>query len=80
MKQNRRLFQEQNFLWSRFLDWNPQLFREVKGKLKTRNVVIAAAMAVVIQFVAVIALLGELPKPDPEGILKSQVSLNCRHR
>ena len=77
MKQNRRLFQEQNFLLSRFLDWNPQLFREVKGKLKTRNVVIAAAMAVVIQFVAVIALLGELPKPDPEGILKSQVSPYC---
>ena len=54
-------------LWENFLDWNPQLFRELKGKLKTKNVIIAAAISVIIQFVCVINLLGDLPDPDPQG-------------
>ena len=78
MKQNVRLFRDQNSLWSKFLDWNPQLFREIKGKLKTRNVVIAAAISVIAQFVAVISLLGELPDPDPNGMFKTQYSRYCR--
>ena len=78
MKQNSRLFREQNSLWARFLDWNPQLFRELKGKLKTRNVVIAGAISLVIQFIVVISLLGQLPDPDPRGILGKQLSRYCR--
>ncbi|MGB5634070.1 MAG: hypothetical protein WBM86_14990 [Waterburya sp.] len=78
MKQNIRLFRHQSSLWSKFLDWNPQLFREIKGKLKTRNVVIAAAISVITQFVAVISLLGQLPDPDPEGIFPTQYSRYCR--
>lgn len=78
MKQNIRLFRDQNSLWSKFLDWNPQLFREIKGKLKTRNVVIAAAISVIAQFIVVISLLGQLPDPDPEGILRTQYSHYCR--
>ncbi|MBE9045519.1 hypothetical protein IQ255_14095 [Pleurocapsales cyanobacterium LEGE 10410] len=54
-------------LWERFLDWNPQLFREIKGKLKTRNVVIAAAISTLVQFVVVISLLGELPAPETKN-------------
>lgn len=77
MKQNMRLFQDQNSWGSKFLDWNPQLFREIKGKLKTRNVVIAAAIAVITQFIAVIYLLGQLPDPDPEGLLGAQSSRYC---
>ena len=54
----------QSSLWSRLLDSNPQLFREIKGKLKTRNVVIAAAVAVIAQFISVIYSLGQLPDTD----------------
>lgn len=78
MKQNIRPFREQNSLWSQFLDWNPQLFREIRGKLKTRNLVIAAAISVMVQFVTVISLLGQLPDSDPERSLYTQYSSYCR--
>ncbi|WP_019505501.1 hypothetical protein [Pleurocapsa sp. PCC 7319] len=70
MKQNMQLFRNSSSLWEKFLDWNPQLFREIKGKLKTRNVVIAAAISVFTQFIISMSLLGELPDPDPKGILQ----------
>ena len=69
MKRDIRLSHSHS-LWD--LDWNPQLFRELKGKLKTRNVIIAAAISVVIQFVCVINLLSDLPNPDPQGKLGVQ--------
>lgn len=72
MKHNIRLFHHLSSSWEKFLDWNPQLFREIKGKLKTRNVVAAAAISSITQFVAVICLLGDLPDPDPQGILGVQ--------
>ena len=57
-------------LWLKLLDSNPQLFREVKGRFKATNVVIAAAVSVIIQFVAVIALLGTLPDfESPDSML-----------
>lgn len=77
MKQNIKVFRDQSSWWSKFLDWNPQLFREIKGKLKTRNVIIAAVIAVITQFIAVISLLGQLPDPDPQGLLEIQVSRYC---
>lgn len=58
-------------LWEN-LDWNPQLLRELKGKLKTKNVIVAAAISVIIQFVCVINLLSDLPDADPEGKLGVQ--------
>jgi hypothetical protein len=61
MKQNIRLFSAPSSLWLKLLDSNPQLFREIQGKLKTRNVVIAAAIAIITQFITVIFLLGQLP-------------------
>ena len=67
MKQNIQLFQRSSSLWEKFLDSNPQLFRELKGKLKTRNVIIAAAVSIITQFVIAIALLGDLPDIDSEG-------------
>ena len=69
MKRDIRL-DHSHSLWG--LDWNPQLFRELKGKLKTRNVIIAAAISVVIQFMCVINLLGDLPDPDSLGELGTQ--------
>lgn len=63
MKHN-RLFRSHDSLWSKLLEYNPQLFRELQGKLKTRNVVIAAAIAIFTQFISVILLLGQLPDLD----------------
>ena len=70
MKRDIRLDHSHSF-WE-FLDWNPQLFRELKGKLKTRNVIVAAAISVIIQFVCVINLLSDLPDPDPQKKLGVQ--------
>jgi hypothetical protein len=61
MKPNIRLLSIPKSLWAKLLDSNPQLFREIRGKLKTRNIVIAAAIAVMTQFMAVVLLLGQLP-------------------
>lgn len=72
MKQNMQVWHDHNSLWEKFLDWNPQLFRELKGKLKTRNVVVAAAISIITQFVIVISLLSELPEADPKGLLEYQ--------
>jgi hypothetical protein len=66
MKQNIQVWQHSSSLWEKFLNLNPQLFRELKGKLKTRNVVVAAAISIITQFVIAICLLGDLPKLDPE--------------
>ena len=72
MKQNIQVFQRSNSLWARFLESNPQLFRELKGRFKTRNIIIAAAVSIMTQFLVVISLMGELPRVDPNGILKNQ--------
>ena len=71
MKRDIRLYHSSSF-GENFLDWNPQLFRELKGKLKTKNVIIATAISVIIQFVCVINLLSDLPDPDPQGRLGVQ--------
>ena len=68
MIQKIRLFRDHNSLWSKFLDSNPQLFRELKGNFKTRNVIVAAALSVLVQFLTVIALLGELPDPSDKKL------------
>ncbi len=72
MKQNIQVFRHSSSLWERFLNLNPQLFREIKGKLKTRNVVIAAAISILTQFVVTICLLSQLPQLDPDKLLKTQ--------
>ena len=64
MKRQIKLYHS-NSLREKLLDWNPQLFREIKGKLNISNVVITAAMSVIIQFAVVISLLGKLPKFKP---------------
>ena len=42
-------------------DFNPQLFRELKGNLKPRNVAIAVAISLIGQLLLLIALASELP-------------------
>lgn len=67
MNQNIRLFRPSSSLWSTLLELNPQWFREIQGKLKTKNIVMAAAIAVTTQFMAVIYLLGQLPDLEETG-------------
>ena len=67
MTQKIRLFRSHD-LWSKFLDSNPQLFRELKGKLKTRNLIVAAALSVLVQFLTVVYFLGRLPQASEETL------------
>ena len=69
---NIQVYQKSSSLWEKFLDLNPQLFREVKGKLKTKNIVITTAISAIAQFFIVICFLGELPKYDPDNLLEEQ--------
>ena len=47
-------------------DRNPQLFREVKGRLKDRNVAIASGISLLGQFILLGAYANQLPN-DPKG-------------
>ena len=69
---NIQVYRHSSSLWQKFLNLNPQLFREIKGKLKTKNVIIAAAISVITQFVVGISLLSNLPTLDPQGLLGVQ--------
>jgi hypothetical protein len=42
-------------------DWNPQLLREIKGRLNARNILVAVASSLVGQFILIIGALGQLP-------------------
>ncbi|MEB3335966.1 MAG: hypothetical protein VKJ46_00775 [Leptolyngbyaceae bacterium] len=49
-------------LWlDRLGDWNPQLFREVKGRLKKRNLVVATAVSLMGQVLMLLYFGGRLP-------------------
>lgn len=58
-------------LINRIGDWNPQLLRELKGRLKTRNVAIASAISLLGQLLFVMSYYGQLPVPQdyPQEIL-----------
>ncbi|MEL6493999.1 MAG: hypothetical protein AAFQ41_02605 [Cyanobacteria bacterium J06623_7] len=56
------------YFCSPLLESNPQLFRELKGKLTTRNLVVAAALSVLVQFLTVIYFLAELPEASDRPI------------
>lgn len=76
MKQNIPVFQKSNSILDSFLEWNPQLFREIKGRLKTRNILIAAGISIIGQFIISISFLGQLPEPV-ESVIGSQYSRYC---
>ncbi|NEP78983.1 MAG: hypothetical protein F6K39_12915 [Okeania sp. SIO3B3] len=42
-------------------NWNPQLFREIKGRLKTRNVAIAISASLISQFIVMMVFREMLP-------------------
>lgn len=43
-------------------DWNPQLLRELKGRLKPRNLIVAGAISLLGQFLLLMAFLPRLPQ------------------
>ncbi|GGA52597.1 hypothetical protein [Okeania sp. KiyG1] len=50
-------------------NWNPQLFREIKGRLKTRNVAIAISASLLCQFIVMMVFLANLPEKHGENVL-----------
>lgn len=76
MKQKIQLFHQPQAILDSCLEWNPQLFREVKGRLKPRNIIIAAAISVIGQFIISLSFLGQLPEPV-EAVIGSQYSPYC---
>ncbi len=48
-------------LLDRIGDWNPQLFREIKGRLKPRNLTMAVAISLVGQLLLMMVLASALP-------------------
>jgi len=47
-------------------NWNPQLFRELKGRMTKRNAAIAAVISIAIQSLLLLGFLGKLPTVMPE--------------
>ncbi len=76
MKQKIKLFHQTTSRLDSLLEWNPQLFREVKGRLKARNIIIAAAISAIGQFIISLGFLGQLPEPV-EAVRGSQYSRYC---
>lgn len=48
-------------LLDRIGDWNPQLFRELKGRFRSRNLAIATGVSLLAQFLIISGYLGGLP-------------------
>jgi hypothetical protein len=45
-------------------EWNPQLFREIKGRLVPRNILIATAVSLVSQLLLLMSFANQLPVPN----------------
>ncbi|HEY9849301.1 MAG TPA: hypothetical protein V6D28_07570 [Leptolyngbyaceae cyanobacterium] len=48
-------------------DWNPQILREIKGRVKSRNLLIAGVISLVGQFLLFIAFQSQLPVESKYG-------------
>ncbi|MEG4227204.1 hypothetical protein QUA35_14470 [Microcoleus sp. N9_B2] len=48
-------------------NWNPQLFREIKGRLKMGNIAIASALSVSAQLLLFMYSSAQIPVPPPNG-------------
>ncbi|MBD1902120.1 hypothetical protein NDI44_24925 [Trichocoleus sp. DQ-A3] len=65
--------------WSdRLGDWNPQLLREIKGRLKPRNVLIAVAIALMGQMLLLMSFATQLPVDTGTGDIYSRYCLDYR--
>lgn len=50
-------------------DWNPQLLRELKGRIKPRNLIISGAISLLGQFVLFMSFLVQIPQIREDGSL-----------
>ncbi|MDJ0900196.1 MAG: hypothetical protein QNJ55_15435 [Xenococcus sp. MO_188.B8] len=69
MANNLQLFNRRTFKLQNPLEVNPQLFREIKGKVSGRNIFIIALISILIQLFTVALYLGKLPdiaQPNPQ--------------
>jgi hypothetical protein len=64
MLSNTKTFEPFQSFWHRFLEWNPQLFREIKGIFKTRNLVITVCISLIAQLLIVLSFTDKLPKAE----------------
>ncbi|MGK7947590.1 MAG: hypothetical protein AB4368_01965 [Xenococcaceae cyanobacterium] len=48
-------------MFDNLLDWNPQFFREIKGRVKPKNIISASVVSIITQLLIVLAYLGDLP-------------------
>jgi len=48
-------------------DWNPQLLRELKGRLKPRNLIISGAISLLGQFVLFMSFWVQIPQISADG-------------
>lgn len=53
-------------------EWNPQLFREIKGRLKPRNILIAVTLSLLGQLLVLISFSAQLP--ITERVAKSSIN------
>jgi len=44
-------------------NWNPQLFREIKGRINKNNLILASFISIIGQFLIYILMQGKLPQP-----------------
>lgn len=62
-------------MFDNLLDWNPQFFREIKGRVKPKNIILASVVSIITQLLIVLAYLGDLPDNNS---LVTQYSHYCR--
>ena len=49
-------------------EWNPQLFRELKGRLRPRNIVLTVAISLIGQLLLLMSFASQLPVPKPNDV------------
>lgn len=54
-------------------DLNPQMWREIKGRFKPRNLIIAAIISLLGQFVMLMIAMGGLPTDDRDLGLENKI-------
>lgn len=53
-------------------EWNPQLFRELKGRLKPRNILISVAISFVGQLLVLMSFASQLPVSEGKNVIYSR--------
>ncbi len=53
-------------------EWNPQLFRELKGRLKPRNILITVAVSLLGQLLMLMSFVSQLPNPTRDNPIYSR--------